>query len=76
MIDERSLWTAVLTQAVIGLTNANKHRFEIRTLQHFARLWFESDDHEPRSFLWICDHLDLDPSWLTAPALCSPAAAR
>jgi hypothetical protein len=55
MIDARSLWTAVLEQAIIDLTNANK--------RYFTQLWFTSDNHAPGSFLWICDNLDLDPSW-------------
>src|SRR5882724_7214841 len=56
MIDARSLWTAVLEQAIIDLTNAHK--------RYFTQLWFTSDNHAPGSFLSICDHLDLDPSWL------------
>ena len=50
MIDARSLWTAVLSTA---------HR-----ARYFARLWFLSDNHQPCSFKWICDHLDLDAGWL------------
>ena len=28
--------------------------------RYFARLWFLSDNHQPCSFKWVCDHLDLD----------------
>jgi hypothetical protein len=29
----------------------------------FDILLSNSDNHEPGSFRWICDNLDLDPSW-------------
>ena len=72
MIDARSLWTAVLRQAIFDLTGlrlrmesayrpgqragkATAHR-----ARYFARLWFLSDNHQPCSFKWVCDHLELD----------------
>jgi hypothetical protein len=55
---ERRLWAAVLRQAVCDL---GYHR---STLQHFTQLWFESGNREPGSFLWVCELLELDSSWL------------
>jgi hypothetical protein len=55
---ERRLWAAVLCQAVCDL------RYHRSALQHFTRLWFESDKREPGSFLWVCELLELDASWL------------
>jgi hypothetical protein len=50
VIDERRLWwLAVLEQAVVYLTNANE--------KYFTQLWFDSDNHDPCSFCWICERL-------------------
>src|SRR6266568_3691387 len=54
---ERRLWAAVLRQAVCDLRYRS-------TLQHFTRLWFESDKREPGSFNWICELLEFDASWV------------
>jgi hypothetical protein len=62
MIDARRLWLAVLVQAINELTNTDGH--ESQRLRYFTHLWFVSDNHKPASFLWICDELELDPSWL------------
>jgi len=63
MIDAQRLWLAVLEQAVIDLTLADNGAVSQRPrLRYFTHLWFTSDNHEPGSFRWICDHLDLDPS--------------
>jgi hypothetical protein len=50
MIDERRLWLAVLN--------------ERPALRYLTQLWFTSANHKPGSFLWVCDSLDLDASWL------------
>jgi hypothetical protein len=63
-MNERDLWTAVLVQAICDLTSADGNRYHRATLRYFARLWFESDNHQPSSFHWICDHIELDASWL------------
>jgi hypothetical protein len=60
MIDERRRWLAVLDQAVMDLRNRN----ERPALRYLTQLWFTSDNHKPGSFLWVCDSLDLDASWL------------
>jgi hypothetical protein len=60
MIDERRLWPAILEQAVIDLVNPDARS----RLRYFTQLWFTSDNHDPGSFHWICDSLDIDPSWL------------
>ena len=76
MIDTRSLWTAVLRQAIFDLTGLKLHvKSKYRPDQspvedkpdparYFARLWFLSDNHKPCSFKLTCDHLELDASWL------------
>jgi hypothetical protein len=64
---ERRLWTAVLVQAICDLTGIRFHttdRYHRATRQHFARLWFESNNRDPGSFHWICDQLELDSPWL------------
>jgi hypothetical protein len=63
-MNERDLGTAVLVQAICELTGADGNRYHRATLRYFARLWFESDDHQPSSFNWICDQLELDASRL------------
>jgi len=60
MIDARRLWLAVLVQAINDLAHTDERQ---RLRRHFTRLWFISGNHNPGSFHWICDHLDLDASW-------------
>ena len=70
MIDARSLWTAVLRQAIFDLTGLRlrmesayrpgQRAGKAHQARYFARLWFLSDNHQPCSFKWICDHLELD----------------
>jgi hypothetical protein len=65
MISERRLWVAVLEQAIIDLSGPNGVRGgERRRLRTFSRLWFTSDNDQPGSFLWVCESLQLDPSWV------------
>ena len=52
MLNERQLWAAVLGLALEDLEGTNTG--------NRARAWFASDYYEPGSFLWICDHLELD----------------
>jgi hypothetical protein len=56
MIDVQRLWLAVLMQAINDFTYSYER----------ARLkpWFTSDNRDPGSFKWICDHLELDSSRL------------
>jgi hypothetical protein len=62
-VDEKRLWAAVLIQAIKDLVGYTNER-ERTSVQYFARLCFASDNHEAGSFLWICDELELDPSWI------------
>ena len=65
-MDERGLWAGVLIQAVkdlAGYGRVYKQRERAR-VQYFARLWFADDNREVGSFLWICDELELEPSWI------------
>jgi hypothetical protein len=56
MISERHLWAAVLDLAMEDLTD-RRIRDEVN-----VRGWFTSNEYVPGSFLWICDHLELDAS--------------
>ena len=65
-MDERRLWAAVLIQAakdVAGYGRVYNER-ERAMVQYFARLWFTDDNREVGSFLWICDQLEVEPSWI------------
>jgi hypothetical protein len=53
---ERGLWAAVLQLAADDLTSANAR------LRRLAGVWFASTKHGPGSFLWICDHLEINAS--------------
>jgi hypothetical protein len=73
--DERMfhvLWAAVIRQACEdywmgrrhGWTQSTEFKKNTENIRAFqtAAGWLFSDDKHPRSFLWACDHLDLDPS--------------
>jgi hypothetical protein len=66
MIDERRLWTAVLTQAIRDLIGSDTGTplYDRSRLRRITRLWFESDNSETGSFRWKCDQLEIDASWL------------
>ena len=53
-ISERDLWASVLLQAIDDLTEGPEF------LQAKAQRWFESRSEEPRTFRWVCHHLNLD----------------
>jgi hypothetical protein len=62
----RELWCSVLQQAMNDLfgrqDETDKYSAHHKLLRHLnARAWFNSKRHEPRSFLWICDVLGIDP---------------
>ena len=59
-IAERELWTSVVLQAIGDLTGTTGPNPLI--LQKAAQRWFESTSKEPRAFLWVCIHLNLDPA--------------
>jgi hypothetical protein len=66
IVDERRLWAGVLVQAIrdcVGYIAAPNKRERAR-VQYFARLWFADDNREVGSFLWVCDQLELEPSWI------------
>lgn len=52
---EQELWFTVLWQAVADLEPSEKP-----VIKHAARRWIESHLYSPGSFLWICDHLELN----------------
>jgi hypothetical protein len=60
--DLKSLWVAVLNQAIEDIThprggkaNTNAHA------RHRAIAWVKARGSGQQSFLWVCDHLGLDP---------------
>jgi hypothetical protein len=59
-IAERELWTSVVLQAIDDLTGTTGPN--PLAIQNAAQRWFESTSEEPRSFLWVCIHLNLDPA--------------
>ena len=65
-MDERGLWAGVLIQAIkdlAGYGRVYKQRERVR-VQYHARVWFTSDSRDVGSFRWICDELELEPSWI------------
>lgn len=67
LVGPRDLWAAVMHGAVSDLLGQNsttkgRNRHVINTdLARGARRWFDSDDRDIGSFLWICSVLELDP---------------
>ena len=57
-IPDANLWRAVIDQAIEDLSQPK--------LRQAAVDWFASTAHEPGSFRWACDHLDLNPSAVLA----------
>ena len=57
-VAERELWTSVVLQAIDDLFDTKGPR----AIQREAQRWFESTSKEPRAFLWVCIHLNLDPA--------------
>jgi hypothetical protein len=53
---ERQLWSAVLGLAIEDYTDSRTNTQNRRVI----RVWLASESHEPASFLWICDHLEID----------------
>ena len=65
-MDEKRLWAAVLLQAakdVSGFTYVYSES-QRSMIQRSARAWFASNYYETGSYLWICDLLELEPSWI------------
>ena len=54
---EEELWFAFLQDAVDDLALVTGHRY-------CSFYWFLSERFEIGSFLWVCFHLDLSPSYL------------
>jgi len=59
-IAERDLWASVFLQAIDDLTETKGPK--PRAIQEAAHRWFESSSADPRTFLWVCSHLNLDPA--------------
>jgi hypothetical protein len=53
---DRDLWLAVITLALADLTATKP------LLEKNARAWFLSSNRNPGSFIWVCDHLGLEPT--------------
>lgn len=65
-MDERRLWAGVLIQAVKDLAgySLGLNKRERAGVQYHARVWFTSDNRDVGSFLWVCDQLEVEPSWI------------
>jgi hypothetical protein len=55
---EAELWAAVLTQAIDDLDGMRL----LPVIRRSAKCWFQSKNHDPGSFLWICEFLGLAAS--------------
>ena len=53
-IPDANLWRAVIDQAIEDLSQPKQRQAAVD--------WFASTSHNPGSFRWACDHLDLNPS--------------
>jgi hypothetical protein len=62
-VGERSLWEAVLIQAIEDCAGHIGKR-ERTSAQYAARLWFKSNRCETGSFIWVCHHINVEPSWI------------
>jgi hypothetical protein len=51
---DANLWRAVIDQAIEDLSQPKQRQAAVD--------WFASTSHNPGSFRWACDHLDLNPS--------------
>jgi hypothetical protein len=65
MSGERHLWSAVLGLAIGDVRGSRASPGALDS----TRLWFQSDVYEPGSFLWICDHLNLNATSIRRLAL-------
>jgi len=64
-VDEKRLWAAVLIQAVKDLAGfSTDNEAERGWLQASARAWFASERYSEGSFLWVCQQLEFEPSWI------------
>lgn len=68
----RAIWQAVIEQAIRDILGepsefemaglmpreANQLRLDF---QAAAQAWVDDEEDEPRRFVWVCDHLGLDP---------------
>ena len=68
-----AIWQAVLTQAINDIVKGPSV-YEMRGMslqeqqamrlqfQVAAQCWVDDDANEPRRFVWVCEHLGLDPA--------------
>ena len=65
-MDERRLWAGVLIQPIKDLAGYGRvyNKREPARVQYHARVWFTSDNREDGSYLWVCDQIELEPSWI------------
>jgi hypothetical protein len=64
MTPEKTLWRAVLNQAVIDFACPGYEYGLDRALVHrLAGNWFLSNSRGVGSFLFICDFLSINPEW-------------
>ena len=62
ILPEAELWTAVILQAIDDL---DRHTSLSPTwAQDSAREWFTSESHAVGSFIWTCNVINVDPSFI------------
>jgi len=63
--DYKRLWAAVLKQAVRDARQrASKGDVSRQMMTASARAWFESENQDIGSFLWVCAALDVEPRYV------------
>jgi hypothetical protein len=60
MLPKAELWTAVIQQAIQDLSSPDSYE------QEAARLWFNAPTDVVGSFIWACNVIDMEPSFIRA----------
>jgi hypothetical protein len=58
---ERDLLSSVLLRAVLDYIRSSPLAIDPKW-QRDAKQWFDSEERTPFSFIWVCEHLDLEPA--------------
>lgn len=58
MLPEAELWTAVIQQAIQDISSPDSYE------QESARSWFNSSTDAVGSFIWACNVIDIEPSFI------------
>jgi len=65
MNPEQKMWLSVLALALNEFVSGNRAISIVNRIRaERAAAWIASEDYAEGSFVWICDHLDLDAATL------------